>query len=408
MKPHISRRSFVAGAVAVPAVAFLGSRFGPLSGQSAAAGGEVGGAVLTAADLTMPPGTPYPLVSLPGKGALGQLYDRPPNYEVPAEKLIGQKNYPYTDNEYYYVRYREANVLELTPENYSLKVGGESAAQEVSFSLDDLIERASLTLGAVGSCTGEGVGLHQPMLAAMPWTKGDVSCAEWTGVPIKDLLEEAGFNKETAKFVSFGGGRVISLKKPQYWRAYPIETMLAGHAMLAVKMNGEDIPFWNGYPVRLVVPGSYSPTWTKQVVEMQVGPTPHPMEWSGRKVTPNSLKLFSLISTPTDGTKIPRGRKVELTGVAYDKGVGITKVEISQDEGATWAPGTLEKSYGKYTWRVWHATVGFDATGEQRVLSRATNAEGDVQEMEVSAEVQENAGRKETSSRHFAAVFEVV
>ena len=157
------------------------------------------------------------------------------------------------------------------------------------------------------------------MIPGMPWTKGDLSCAEWTGVPLNDLLDEVGV-KDSALHVSFGGGRVISLTKPEYWRSYMIETIRQYEPLVAYQMNGEDIPFWNGYPVRLVFPGTWAPTWTKQLVEIDIRTTPNEMEWSGREITPNELLPFSLIVTPTDGTQVPVGREVELTGVAYDKG----------------------------------------------------------------------------------------
>ena len=219
---------------------------------------------------------------------MGQVYDRPPNYETPAEHLIGRQNYPYTDNEYYYVRYREASVLQLTPENYRLKIGGDAADNEITLTLDELQRRASTTIGAVGVCSGEGRGLHHPMIPGMPWTKGDLSCAEWTGVPLNDLLHEVGV-KDSALHVSFGGGRVISLAKPQYWRSYMLETIRQYEPLVATQMNGEDIPFWNGYPVRLVFPGTWAPTWTKQLVEIDIRSTPNEMEWSGREITPNEL-----------------------------------------------------------------------------------------------------------------------
>lgn len=401
----VDRRKFLVAALGVPAgLAVTGKGIGLFGSGSVGVASE---ALLRAKDLTMPPGTPYPLVALSGKQPMGQVYDRPPNYETPVEHLIGQKNYPYTDNEYYYVRYREATVLQLSPENYRLKIGGESAANTIELTLDQLNDRATTTVGAVGMCSGEGRGLHHPMIPGMPWSKGDLSCAEWTGVPLNDLLDEVGVNPG-GDYVSFGGGRVISLTKPDYWRTYLTETVREREPLIATKMNGEDIPFWNGYPVRLVFPGTWAPTWTKQLVEIQVSTAPHPMEWSGREITPNGLTPFSLIVTPTDGTRVPRGRKVELTGIAFDDGTGITKVEISQDDGQTWEPVKLERSYGKYTWRVWRTAVGFDSTGTQRVISRATNANGDVQPLDPTPEAMENSARKETASRIFAGVFEVV
>lgn len=400
----VDRRTFLLAALGVPAGVALGGAGVNLVGRRAPAAAT---GLLRAGDLELRTGTPYPLVSLPGKAPMGQVYDRPPNYETPVEHMIGKRNYPYTDNEYYYVRYREASILELTPENYRLKIGGDAAFNEITLTLDELERRGTTTVGAVGMCAGAGRGLHHPMVPGMPWTKGDISAAEWTGVPLNDLLDEVGV-KDDASHLSFGGGRVLSLKKPQYWRSYLLETVRKYEPLVATRMNGEEIPLWNGYPVRLVFPGTWAPTWTKQLVEIEIRTTPNEMEWSGREITPNELLPFSLIVTPTDGTQIPVDREVELTGIAFDKGTGITKVEVSQDEGRTWEEAELEKSYGQYAWRVWHARVAFDRTGEQRVLCRATNAEGEVQPTERATDTQDTGGRKETSAKLFAGIFEVV
>lgn len=393
----VTRRSLLLGAAALPAGAALAGCTTPAASAAD---------VLTAADLPLAPGTPYPLVALPGKAPLGQVYDRPPNYETPAGHLIGQRNYPYTDNEYYYVRYREAEVMTLGREEYRLTIGGDAVTRELSLSFADLDGRADTTIGAVGMCTGLGAGLHRPPIPVMPWTKGDMSCAEWTGVRLSDLLAEAGIT-DAAQNLSFEGGRVISLAKPQYWRSYPAAELLETDSILATRMNGQELNFWNGFPVRLVVPGSYAPPWVKQLVRIEARSTPHPMEWSGRDITLNKLKVFSMITTPTDGTRIPLGATVELVGEAHDDGTGITAVETSMDDGATWRPAQLEEPVAKYAWRVFRTRVTFPTPGEQRVLTRATNAMGQVQELDVSADVVKNGARKETASRLFAAVYEV-
>jgi DMSO/TMAO reductase YedYZ molybdopterin-dependent catalytic subunit len=397
--PALARRDILRAALAVPLAAAVGACAAETASRQPA--------VLTAADLELAPGTAYPLVALPGKSPMGQIYDRPPNYETPAGRLIGQRNYPYTDNDYYYVRYREADVPKISRRDYTLTLGGDAATRELTLSFDDLADRADTTIGTVGSCTGEGVGMHRPIIAAMPWMKGDVSCAEWTGVRVADLLREAGITP-AAQNVSFQGGRVITLTKPEYWRSYPAADLLGTDAILAVRMNGEDLNFWNGFPVRLVVPGCFSPSWVKQVVRMEARTTPHPLEWSGRKITLNKLKLMSLISTPTDGTPIPRGATVELTGVAYDDGTGISAVETSLDDGATWQPADLEDPVSRHAWRVFRARATFPTAGQQRVLSRSIGTNGDVQDLDPSPDAQKNAGRKETASRLFAAVYEVV
>lgn len=390
----MTRRRFLLGALSVPFASVL------MPVRSLLGADRSAGITKTNA---LPTGTPYPLVALPGKAPLGQVYDRPPNYETPTPHLIGDKNHPFTNNEYYYVRYREADVQAFSKEEFRLKVGGESAKNSLMLSLQDLQKFPRVEIGAVGECTGEGRGLLQPPIPGVPWTKGDLSCARWAGASLKTVLEEAGI-KPGAVQVAFKGGRIISLTKPDYWRAYPLETVNQPEALLAYEMNGEDLPLWNGFPLRLVVPGTYAPPWVKQLREIEIRSTPQPLEWSGRPITPGKLKTYSLITTPPDGTQVPVGSPVMLSGVAWDAGQGIAKVELSQDDGSTWEEAQMERSYGKYVWRVWHYTLRTPARGEFRVLSRATSADGETQPMDVSADILKAGARKNNAARTFAAV----
>ena len=95
-----------------------------------AAAGAVGTGVGLRSAGAAPPrrlaGTPFALVALDGKAALGQVYDHPPNYETPTTRLIGRRNAPFTDAEDYYVRYREADVYRVDPASF----GCASAARQ--------------------------------------------------------------------------------------------------------------------------------------------------------------------------------------------------------------------------------------------------------------------------------------
>ncbi len=390
----MNRRRFISGALGVPACSLILQRCSRPADRGLAA---------TANKVNAPSGTPYPLVALPGKAPLGQVYDRPPNYETPTSHLIGDRTYPYTNSEYYYVRYREADIRSISRDDFRLRVGGESARTTLNLTLHDLQKFPRVEIGAVGECTGEGRGLVRPVVPGLPWTKGDLSCALWAGASLKAVLEQAGVKPGAAQ-VAFKGGRIISLMKPEYWRACPLETVMQPDVLLAYEMNGADLPLWNGYPLRLVVPGAYAPVWVKQVREVEIRSTPHPLEWSGRPITPGELKTYSLITTPPDGTLVPIASPVTLTGVAWDSGKGIAKVEISRDDGSTWEEAQIERSYGKYVWRIWHYILRTPPKGEFRILSRATSVDGETQPMDVSAEIVKAGARKNNAVRTYAAV----
>ena len=223
-------------------------------------------------------------------------------------------------------------------------------------------------------------------MSGPPWSKGDVSCAVWTGASLQAVLEEAGI-RSGAVAVSFtAAGTTIARKKPKYVQTYPLAAVLQPDAMLAYAMNGQDLPIWNGYPLRVAVPGTFAARWMKQVVTIEIRSTPDPADWSEGPPGEGKLPTYSLISDPPDGTRAPVGHEVALRGVAWDAGQGITRVETSVDGGASWQEATLEPSYGKYVWRVWHQTVHVSQRGQFPVRSRATSVDGATQALDVDGQ----------------------
>ncbi len=394
----VSRRSLIGGSIAIAAsLVAVGNRARVSAAawllQATGQGGSR-------------PGTPYPLVSLPTKGEMGQVYEMPPNYETPMQHLIGEKNYPLTDNEYYYVRYREPMPPSFTEEDYRLRVIGDALDQEFEFTLQELREQfPQESVVCVGECSGLGRGLLRPMVPGLPWTKGDFGCAEWTGINLKALLEHCGID-DRAKFISLrSGASTIAPKKGDYIRTYKAEQLMNEPALLAYEQNGEPLNFWNGYPLRLVSAGNKAPRWVKQLVEIDVRTKEDDREWSQREIGNSYLQTKSLIAQPADGTEMTVGEPVDIKGVAYDKGVGIETVEISIDGGKTWTEAELEEEIGQYAWRVFNATITPETTGPFKVMSRATNVEGETQPLEEPLETWDNGGRNAIGAETFAAIY---
>lgn len=337
------------------------------------------------------------LVALPGKVPLIQVYDRPPVYETPTPLLIGKQNYPLTDREAYYVRWREALIPEIKPDELVLEIGGDAAVNPRSFTLAELRETFPETsVAAVGACKGQARGVvHKPVLGGVSWGKGDVSAAKWTGIPVKDVLEAVGVRDNAAQVAFKAAGITIAASAPEYWRVQGIDEMMRPEPLLAYGMNDGDIPLWNGAPLRLVNPGEYSPEWVKQVVRIEIRSQPIDNLWAGPKVGgPDPVRITSFVCTPADGTLLQVGSETELTGVAYDSGIGIAKVEVSLDEGASWEPATMEEPYGKYVWRVWHHQVTPKKKGPLRILTRATGVDGETQPMAMTeADIKSNGRR---------------
>lgn len=351
------------------------------------------------------------LVALPGKVPLIQVYDRPPVYETPTPLLIGSEAYPLTDRAAYYVRWREALIPEIAPDDFVLEVGGDAAISPRTFTLAEMRELFSEnSVAAVGACKGQARGvLHKPVLGGVPWGKGDVSAAKWTGIPVKDLLEAVGVRDNAVQVAFKAAGPTVAASEPDYWRVHGIEEMMRPEPLLAYAMNDAEIPLWNGAPLRLVNPGEYAPEWVKQVVRIEVRSQPVENLWAGPKPGgPDPVRITSFCCTPADGDRLHSGQEVELTGVAYDSGIGIAKVEVSLDEGSTWSEAKLEDSAGKYVWRVWRAAVTPRAKGPLRILTRATGVEGEDQPFAITAADIESNGRRINAVIGYATYVEVV
>ena len=224
--------------------------------------GLIGGSPLTAfaaEAVTLPfaNGT-RPLVTYPGKRPLIGLTARPPQLETPFtvfnEGVI-------TPNDAFFVRYHLADLpLEIDPAAYRIEVKGK-VEKPLSLSLQDIRTGFEpVELVAVNQCSGNSRGFFEPRVGGGQLANGAMGNARWLGVPLKAVLDRAGVEAGATQ-VAFNGldGPVLS-ETPDFVKALDIDHARDGEVMLAYAMNGEDLPWLNGYPVRLVVPGTMGPT----------------------------------------------------------------------------------------------------------------------------------------------------
>lgn len=196
--------------------------------------------------------------------------------------------------------------------------------------------------------------------------------ARWLGVPLADLLREAGVHPSA--------DQLISRSKDGMTIGTPTAAVMDGRdAMLAVGMNGEPLPIKHGFPVRMVVPGLYGyVSACKWIVEIEATRFDKydaywvPRGWSAQ----GPVKTQSRLDTPKNMAKIPRGR-IPVAGVAWAQHTGIAAVEIQVDD-EPWRPAQLAEEDSLDTWRqfVWY----WDAKpGPHRIRVRATDKSGQVQ-----------------------------
>ncbi|AWM85781.1 molybdopterin-dependent oxidoreductase [Microvirga sp. 17 mud 1-3] len=366
----------------------------------------LGGSTLTgslkalAADMvTLPFGNgERPLVKYPGKRPLIQMTARPPQLETPFsvfnEGVI-------TPNDAFFVRYHLADIpLSIDPETYRLEIKGK-VEKSLSLSLADLKAMDAVEIVAVNQCSGNSRGLVEPRVAGGQLANGAMGNARWKGVPLKAVLDKAGV-QAGARQVTFNGldGPVVP-ETPDFVKALDIDHARDGEVMIAYAMNGEDLPWLNGFPIRLVVPGYYGTYWVKHLSEITVIDSVYDGFWMksayripdnacacvepgkapSATVPINRFDVRSFITSLTDGADVKAGADTLVRGIAFDGGYGITDVVLSSDGGKTWTAARLGQDLGRYSFREWQATIRLPA-GTHDLKVRAINRIGQTQPME--------------------------
>lgn len=236
--------------------------------------------------------------------------------------------------------------------------------RELTLRFEDLTGRALLERAVTLACVSNPVG-------------GDlVGNAVWTGVPIRELLAEAG--------VQPGADMVLSTSQDGFTAGTPLEALLdpGRDSLLAVTMNGEPLPFEHGYPVRMVVSGLYGyVSATKWLVDLKVTRFDRdegywtPRGWSAR----GPIKTASRIEVPRDGGRVDAG-EVVLAGTAWAQDTGIAAVQVSVDEGP-WQEADLGEVPSDDTWRQWVLRTELPG-GRHTARVRAVDRDGTVQTAE--------------------------
>jgi DMSO/TMAO reductase YedYZ molybdopterin-dependent catalytic subunit len=335
-----------------------------------------------------------PLVKYPQKRPMIGLTSRPPQLETPFSIF---NDGPLTPNNAFFVRYHLAGLpYDLDPDTFTLEVKGK-VDKPLKLSLKDIREMKATEIVAVTQCAGNSRGFFEPRVAGGQLGNGAMGNARWRGVPLKTILDMAGV-QAGAKQVTFAGmDGPVSDRTPDFVKALDIDHAGDGEVMLAYGMNGDDLPFLNGFPLRLVVPGYYGTYWVKHLNEITVIDNVFDGFWmkSAYRIpdTPcncvepgtapkatipiNRFTIRSFITSIADGAKLKAGRTT-LRGIAFDGGKGIKEVAVSIDGGKTWTNAKLGKDLGNYSFREWKLPVQL-AAGSHELRVRATSNSGETQ-----------------------------
>lgn len=337
------------------------------------------------------------MVTVPGKKPLRLLTERPYNLETPLRYFLED----FTPNDVFFVRWHlPVPPAPVDEDTFRLRIGG-NVGRNIALSMKDLKTKFTLyKIAAVCQCAGNSRSHFNPRVPGAQWVNGSMGNAVWTGVKLKDLLSMAQ-PKANTKFVSFNGlDQPVFPSTPDFVKSLEYAHAMDGEVMLAYEMNGEPIPFLNGYPLKLVVPGWYATYWVSMVCDIRLYADSFKGYWMNKaylvpKGVPNGnekpdslakdmepvskLDVRSVFVSPQPGFTMQKGKTYEIQGLAMDDGTGITKVEISRDKGKTWVLARLDPVLGKYSWRRWRYTYTPTEEGPVEFLAKATNAAGATQ-----------------------------
>ena len=201
-------------------------------------------------------------------GGLVMHRAEPLNCETSIPALIGGVVMP---NARFYVR-NHFPTPALDSATWRLEVGG-LVERPLELSLRDLQNMPSHTLVATLECAGNGRSMFDPPTDGEQWRLGAASTAEWTGVPLVEVLDRAVPTASASSVVLRGAdsGRVEAGHDPiRFERSLALDDARRSEALLAYAMNGEPLPLQHGYPLRVIVPGWYAVTSVKWLTEIEL------------------------------------------------------------------------------------------------------------------------------------------
>jgi DMSO/TMAO reductase YedYZ molybdopterin-dependent catalytic subunit len=304
--------------------------------------------------------------AFPQKAGMVLQRTRPPLLETPFEVF---DRGVFTPNDQFFVRWHWAVIpQQIDVTTFRLAIRGH-VNNELSLSLADILAMPRNELAAVNQCSGNSRGFFQPRVAGGQWSNGAMGNARWTGVRLRDVLDRAGV-KVGAVAVRFNGLEApVADGAPDFLKSLAIDHARDGEVMLAYLMNGDQLPLLNGFPLRLVVPGWYSTYWVKMLNDIEVLDKPDDGFWMRKaylipdtpfasvkpgatdfnSVPINRMLPRSFFTNVIDSTTVTSGATILVRGIAFGGDCGVSKVELSADEGKTWQNTGLGNDEGKYS-----------------------------------------------------------
>ena len=277
---------------------------------------------------------------------------------------------------------------DVDPSGHRLMLNGSDASlmkTPMIFTMDELMRLPCVSRFHFVEC-GANTGMEWGNVAVptVQYSHGMLSCSEFTGVPLKLLLDQCGVDYKRARYVLAEGADGAAMT-----RTIPMELVESGEVLVAYGQNGEMLRPENGYPLRLVVPGVQGVSWVKYLRRIEVGDAP----WASKDEAIHYIDLVkdgrhrqysstqeckSVVTTPSGGQMLLDKGFYNISGLAWSGRGKVVRVDVSVDGGRNWRTARLEtpvlsKCLTRFNldW-VWDGRAAI-------VQSRATDATGYVQ-----------------------------
>ena len=305
-------------------------------------------------------------VAVAGGGiALGRKLYRAAAFSYDGTQYKGRIVKPITPNELFYCVTKNVVDPKVNADLWHLEVNG-LVQNRAAWRFEDLLGLEATEQETTLMCISNGLDA------------GLISNALWKGVPLRELLDRAAPLSNAA--------RVRFHSVDNYTDTIPLEKAMEPTTLLAYRMNGVRLPHRHGYPLRAIVPGYFGEKHVKWLTRIELTDADakgfyETQGWGPDFITPTR----SRIDVPDYDSRFSMGelqRPIEVKGIAYGGDRGISRVELSFDDGRSWRDANIYYSGGDLAWSLWKTEWRPDRAGDYMFVVRATDGEGDVQEFE--------------------------
>jgi len=317
----------------------------------------------------------------------------PKNLEAPFDRIDSYL----TPTELFYIR-SHFPTPDLDGASYRLRIDG-AVRYPFALSYEELRRMGSETRVATLECAGNSRVFLVPQVQGAQWELGAVSNAEWTGVPLRALLERAGLAEDACEIVLEGADRGTPKEEPlppgpisYAWSLHRAKA-IQSEVLIAYQMNGRDLPRDHGFPVRAIVPGHYGMASVKWLTRIQAVREPFHGYWQtsdyaywawmdGKPVRRalGEMQLKSEIARPRPYETVAANRIYTVCGAAWAGETDVSEIAVSTDGGQTWANAEFLDPVRRHVWRRWRLDwLTPKRPGRYTLLARAKDAGGMLQ-----------------------------